>query len=259
MIEQFFRPTTIEQAMDLKRRFQHQAVWFAGGSKLNATPTKTECKIAISLQNLPMNSIDWDNGTLRIGALTKLQQLRDTPSIPQALYEALGFIYSRHLRNQSTIGGEIAAQQTESVLLSVLLVLDTQLLCADGQLLSLEDYLAAPNDRLLSEIIIKKPFDHCSTGKISHSAAGWSVITAAVAISDNQEYRIALDGVGEKARRLHAIESLTLAGEELEKAVSNAIHPTDNLLGSAAYQRYIAGILISDLLTDCRQKEEKSK
>lgn len=102
------------------------------------------------------------------------------------------------------------------MLLSVLLVLDTQLLCADGKPLSLDDYLVAPDDRLLSEIIIKKPFDHCSTGKISHSAAGWSVITAAVAISDNQEYRIALDRVGEKARRLHAIESLTLAGEELE-------------------------------------------
>lgn len=259
MIEQFFRPTTIEQAMDLKRRFQHQAVWFAGGSKLNATPTKTKRKIAISLQNLPMNNVDWDNGTLRIGVLTKLQQLRDMPSIPQALYDALGFIYSRHLRNQSTMGGEIAAQQTESVLLPVLLVLDTEVVYADGQILSLEDYLATPDDRLLSEIIIKKPFRHCATRKISHSAAGWSVITAAVAITDKQQYRIALDGVGEKARRLLAIESLALQGEELEKAVSNAIRPVDNLLGSAAYQRYIAGILIADLLTDCRQKEERSK
>ena len=39
MIEQFFRPDSVEQALELKRRYQDEAVWFAGGSKLNATPT----------------------------------------------------------------------------------------------------------------------------------------------------------------------------------------------------------------------------
>ena len=38
MIEQFFRPDSVEQALELKRRYQDEAVWFAGGSKLNATP-----------------------------------------------------------------------------------------------------------------------------------------------------------------------------------------------------------------------------
>lgn len=37
MIEQFFRPDSVEQALELKRRYQDEAVWFAGGSKLNAT------------------------------------------------------------------------------------------------------------------------------------------------------------------------------------------------------------------------------
>ncbi|HAH5318366.1 TPA: molybdopterin-dependent oxidoreductase FAD-binding subunit, partial [Escherichia coli] len=49
MIEQFFRPDSVEQALELKRRYQDEAVWFAGGSKLNATPTRTDKKIAISL------------------------------------------------------------------------------------------------------------------------------------------------------------------------------------------------------------------
>ena len=40
MIEQFFRPDSVEQALELKRRYQDEAVWFAGGSKLNATPTR---------------------------------------------------------------------------------------------------------------------------------------------------------------------------------------------------------------------------
>ena len=56
MIEQFFRPDSVEQALELKRRYQDEAVWFAGGSKLNATPTRTDKKIAISLQDL---ELDW--------------------------------------------------------------------------------------------------------------------------------------------------------------------------------------------------------
>lgn len=117
MIEQFFRPDSVDQALELKRRYQEDAVWFAGGSKLNATPTRTDKRIAISLQDLELEWIDWDNGALRIGAMTRLQPLHDARYLPAALREAIGFIYSRHLRNQSTLGGEIAAQQQESVLL----------------------------------------------------------------------------------------------------------------------------------------------
>ena len=60
MIEQFFRPDSVEQALELKRRYQDEAVWFAGGSKLNATPTRTDKKIAISLQDLELDWVDWD-------------------------------------------------------------------------------------------------------------------------------------------------------------------------------------------------------
>ena len=88
MIEQFFRPDSVEQALELKRRYQDEAVWFAGGSKLNATPTRTDKKIAISLQDLELDWVDWDNGALRIGAMSRLQPLRDARFIPAALREA---------------------------------------------------------------------------------------------------------------------------------------------------------------------------
>jgi putative selenate reductase FAD-binding subunit len=73
MIEQFFRPDSVEQALELKRRYQDEAVWFAGGNKLNATPTHTDKKIAISLQNLELDWVDWDNGALRIGCNVSLE------------------------------------------------------------------------------------------------------------------------------------------------------------------------------------------
>lgn len=242
MIEQFFRPDSVEQALELKRRYQDEAVWFAGGSKLNATPTRTDKKIAISLQDLELDWIDWDNGALRIGAMSRLQSLRDARFIPAALREALGFVYSRHVRNQSTIGGEIAARQEESVLLPVLLALDAELVFGNGETLSIEDYLACPCDRLLTEIIIKDPYRTCATRKISRSQAGLTVVTAAVAMTDHDGMRIALDGVASKALRLHDVEKQNLEGNALEQAVANAIFPQEDLRGSVAYKRYITGV-----------------
>ncbi|EJA4670851.1 FAD binding domain-containing protein, partial [Escherichia coli] len=73
MIEQFYRPESVKQALELKRQFQDQAVYFGGGSKLNATPTKTTKKIAIDLSKLGLNKVSWQQGQLHIGAQIKLQ------------------------------------------------------------------------------------------------------------------------------------------------------------------------------------------
>lgn len=257
MIEQFFKPDSVEQALELKRRYQDDAVWFGGGSKLNATPTQTTRRIAISLQELELEWTDWDNGALRIGAMTRLQTLRDSHYIPAALHDALGFVYSRHLRNQSTLGGEIAARQEESVIVPVLLALDAQLICGDGEILPLEAYLANPGDRLLTEIVIKEPFRPCATRKISRSQAGLTVVTAAVAITEHDGIRIALDGVADKPLRLRDVETQKLEGNALEQAVADAIFPQEDIRGSVAYKRYITGIVVASLYADCQQMGEE--
>ncbi|MGP0795769.1 molybdopterin-dependent oxidoreductase FAD-binding subunit, partial [Escherichia coli] len=79
-----------------------------------------------------------------------------------------------------------------SVLLPVLLALDAELVFGHGATLSIEDYLACPCDRLLTEIIIKDPYHTCATRKISRSQAGLTFVTAAVAMTDHDGMRIAL-------------------------------------------------------------------
>lgn len=209
------------------------------------------------MQDLELDWIDWDNGALRIGAMSRLQPLRDARFIPAALREALGFVYSRHVRNQSTIGGEIAARQEESVLLPVLLALDAELVLATAKRCQSRT-TACPCDRLLTEIIIKDPYRTCATRKISRSQAGLTVVTAAVAITDHDGMRIALDGVASKALRLHDVETQNLEGNALEQAVANAIFPQEDLRGSVAYKRYITGVLVADLYADCQQAGEEA-
>ncbi len=60
-------------------------------------------------------------------------------------------------------------------------------------------------------------------------------MTAAVAMTDHDGMRIALDGVASKALRLHDVEA-NLEGNALEQAVANAIFPQEDLRGSVAYK-----------------------
>lgn len=189
--------------------------------------------------------------------MSRLQPLRDARFIPAALREALGFVYSRHVRNQSTIGGEIAARQKSRCCFPscwhwmLNWFLATAKRCQSRT-------TACPCDRLLTEIIIKDPYRTCATRKISRSQAGLTVVTAAVAMTDHDGMRIALDGVASKALRLHDVEKQNLEGNALEQAVANAIFPQEDLRGSVAYKRYITGVLVADLYADCQQAGEEA-
>ena len=97
----------------------------------------------------------------------------------------------------------------------------------------------------------------CATRRISRSHAGLSVITAAVALTDDGETRIALDGVADIPIRLRDVEAQQLEGEALEMAVRAAVFPREDLRGSVAYKRYIAGVVVADLYADCQQMGEE--
>ncbi len=58
MIEHYLRPDSTAQALDLMQQHDGAATWFAGGSKLNAAPSKTEKTVAISLDNLPSTKLN---------------------------------------------------------------------------------------------------------------------------------------------------------------------------------------------------------
>ena len=252
MIEQFLKPTSVDEAIRLKSQHKDGAVFMAGGSKLNATPTRTDKKVAISLAGLGLGEIKEQGGQLRIGATVTLQQLIDDPKVPAALRDAAGFIYSRNVRNQATLGGEVCARQDEAVLVPVLLALDAKVLLADGQSSELESFLGGARDSLVVALILPDPARPCATRKIARSAGGLTVLSAAVALSEKGQC-IAVEGVVPHPVRLRAVEQKGLAEVPLELAVSEAVAPREDVRGSVAYKRYIAGVVVADLLADCLQ------
>ena len=253
MFEQLLKPASLDEAVKFKNQFKDDAVYMAGGSKLNAAPTRSTKSVAISLAGLGLNAIKSEGGAVTIGATATLQQVIDNPIIPAAVREAAGFVYSRNVRNQATLGGELFAQQNEAVLLPVLLVMNAKVALAGGAVIELADWLAGSRDALVLAVMLPESDICCTTRKLARSAGGLTVLTAAVAITTDGRQRIAVEGVVPCASRLPGVEQKSLSGEALQAAVSEAIAPIADLRGSVSYKRYIAGVLVADLVNDCQQ------
>ncbi|ABZ75231.1 molybdopterin dehydrogenase FAD-binding [Shewanella halifaxensis HAW-EB4] len=259
MIEQFLQPDNTEQALDLMQQHSACATWFAGGSKLNAKPTLTEKTIAISLDHLSLDKIELQGQALHIGAMCRVQSLIDSELTPYALKQAATFIYSKHLRNQATLGGEIAAYQDESLLLPTLMALKAHVITADASNISIEEYLQQDNRDLILQVVIPDINLVCLAFNMTRSAAGLSIVNAAVSLSQTGETIIVIDGVSPRRAgystpvRLTDIEAQDLDEEALEKAVAQAVFPEADIRGSIEYKQYIAGILVTDLFIECQR------
>ena len=114
-----YRPTTIEEASGILSRHGGQAAVYAGGTDLlirlknglSQAPTYlVDIKKIDNLRYIREDTAGENAGGVRIGALTKLAEMADSPVLGRKypmLVKAIGMISSPELRNASTIGGDL--------------------------------------------------------------------------------------------------------------------------------------------------------
>jgi putative selenate reductase FAD-binding subunit len=284
MIEQFYKPKTIQEALGLKKKLKESAIFLAGGTLVNSKDFPLQQEHLICLEALKLNQVSAKKAEVRIGALCTLQQLLENQSIPPCLKAALAQVVSRNIRNAATLGGHVAAGKSCSDVLPMLIALEAELeICKpSAKKISLEDYLADQPEGLLTEIIIPKT--HLSRrfalSNLRASANSTSTLSAAVSLTlaDGliHDPIIALGGLGRKLTRLMLVEN-KLDGkplppvDELEKLVQE--HLTRRscrplciapclaacISEDADYLRYQSGVLVARTLKEaCRGMEEQS-
>jgi probable selenate reductase FAD-binding subunit len=131
VIEEYFRPTSLADAMELAAR--PGAVILAGGTSVNADPG--DARIAVDLQGLDLGGIDASEGTVRIGATVTLQEIADDPVVPPLVRHLAERELPSILRNAATLGGTIGSAESDSELLTALVALDASLdvMTVDGR------------------------------------------------------------------------------------------------------------------------------
>lgn len=110
---EYLRPESVEQASAILREASEEALLMAGGTDLLVAMKQRlrTPRHLIDLKGIPgLDTIHHQDGTLRIGALTTLRQISQSPIVQEkfpALAQAARRAASPQVRNLATIGGNI--------------------------------------------------------------------------------------------------------------------------------------------------------
>jgi putative selenate reductase FAD-binding subunit len=260
MIQEFFKPQTIAEAVTLKETYKNAAVFMAGGTDVNCRDASSAVEKVIGIEQLKLNAISETDEAVLIGAGVTIQEFIDSTKVPNQLSMAAGHFVNRNIRNMATIGGNIASNNSTSNLIPTLVALDAELkLAGTDASVSVYEYITREMNRLIESITIlsenlEKPF---GIRKFSHTANDISIIVAAVTFNIRNEIvsnvRVATGGVSKHVVRLQELENKLegnklLARSEIEDTVKKAVSPIKDIRGGVRLKKYLAGVLVSDCI-----------
>jgi carbon-monoxide dehydrogenase medium subunit len=217
-----------------------------------------------------MSGISQESDVLRIGALTTISEIADSPLISgtyAVLRDAASQMATLQIRNTATIGGNIAGANPCADLPPVLMVLDAtaSVISADGQRdVPLRELITGPRettlaqDELLTAVLLPRPparfgAAYARFGLRNGNAIAVASVAASLILNDDGTVHNVHIVLGAVAPRPTLVETanLWLEGRELNgdaldetaRAAMEAAQPISDLRGSAEYRRKLVGVL----------------
>jgi len=260
-------PESLEQVVRMLHENGEDAKLLAGGHSLLplmklrlAAPT-----LLVDLRKVPgMHGIQRENGSWRVGAMTRHADLQDTPELGIASKAASG-IADQQVRNRGTIGGSLAHGDPASDLPAVLLALEGEI-TAQGLsgLRSIaaadlfQDYLTTSlaHDEVITEVRLPAT-DGWGYGyeKFTRRAEDWAMVGVCALVKragdgSCEDVRIGLTNMGSTPLRATAAEAAlrgqALDGDSIAGAAEQAAEGTEppgDLNATPGYKRHLARVL----------------
>ncbi|HLH24100.1 MAG TPA: xanthine dehydrogenase family protein subunit M [Chloroflexota bacterium] len=279
-------PATVAEASAELGRLGERARVYAGGAELLLLLRQglLEADYLVNVKRIPgLDVVAWEEGAVRIGATVVHRRLETDPLVRERLplfAYAESQVGNVRVRNQGTVGGNLCFADPHADVATALLVHEATVRVggAATRELPLAEFLvgtyetALAPDELLTEI------------RVPPLPAGWGHaylrveqfyrptlnVAAAVERDDGRlgAARLAVGCVGPKAVRLEELEArlrgLPLA--EAQQVVAGArpylaerLEPVDDLLGSAEYKVYLAGVLLGRALAQAAGSDRESQ
>lgn len=266
-------PQTLGEALDLLDRHGPEAKILAGGTDLLVQMKQEKVSPAhlVNIMKIAELGHVTENGGVRIGAATKLSQVRTYCSRTEkykALFEAISVLGKPQVWNMGTIGGNLCNASPAADTAPPLLVFNGRvtLKSKNGErTLGLEDFFEGVNrtaiatNELMMEIVLDPVAGSSGSAfvKMARVGADISKITCAVAVHREGNMcstcRIALGAVAPVPMRAKGAEAI-LTGQEIGESlvesagrkVSEEIKPIDDVRSTAVYRRTVASILFQD-------------
>jgi len=127
--QNYFTPSTVRQAVALRRRFKDRGLVVAGGTISVQMVSKMliEPEAIICLEKLPLNYVKKRGKTIEIGATTPIAELVENRDIPDGLRQAVESFHGLALKEMATVGGNIFSPAPSGDIATALLSLDAEL------------------------------------------------------------------------------------------------------------------------------------
>lgn len=262
----FHAPDNLKEALSLLNEHGDDARLMAGGTAMMLMMKQSllEANHVVSLHRVPgLSYINRDNGTLRIGALTKHRDVETSAEV-KAANPLLAEVYSRiatvRIRNVGTVGGGLAhsdpAQDPQPALLA--LGASVKIASAQGEReVALSDFLvdyyetALEPGEVITELIVPNAPDGAKGVYIKYlprTADDYPTVgVAAIGVVNGgvcQDVRLGLGALAPTALRATSVED-ALKGQQVSaqsvrqaaEAVASLVDPLDDPRGSAGYKR----------------------
>ena len=278
---QLVQPTSVSEASAALAELGENAKLYAGGAELLLLMRHglLRAQSLVDIKKIDrLHGIDWNQGMLRVGSCVTHRALETDP-IVRAHAPAFAYAESQvanvRVRNQGTLGGNLCFNDPHSDPGIVLLVHDASVVLGGRdreRQLSLQEFFvdmyatAMEPDELLLEVRIPPlPAAMESAYVRLHRYQRPTLGVAAAVKMENSavaEARLAVGCIGPKAQRLAELEE-KIAGVAINAAKStlaeetkylrDLFRPVDDLLGSADYKLYMAGVLLGEALEQAAQ------
>jgi CO/xanthine dehydrogenase FAD-binding subunit len=155
IIEQLVVPGNISDAYVVYAK-NSKAILMAGGVFLRLQ--KRSIPLVIDLSKLDLDYVREEEAYIRIGSMTNLRTIEQSPQVPDGLKLSVRQIGGVGLRNVATIGGSVCGQYPFSDVATALLALGAKLVFYKAGQVTLESYLEGGYTErdILQELLIPK-------------------------------------------------------------------------------------------------------
>ena len=260
MITDIVRPKTVTEAVRAKSA--PGAAYLGGGTWLNSG-SADDVRILVSLEKLGLDSLRVEAGRYLIGASVMFQAIVDSPVVPSVLRQAARLTASRTLRNMVTLGGELGLRPQDSAVIPALIALDAEIsLAGKKKPVPIQKFLDDDNSTdLILGVSVPERIQAAvrAVSRTSHSPRSLVAAVSARAAGPSAEgLRLVVSDCRGQYMRLTAMEK-KLEGmpipprQDLEELARAEFVPAPDMHASGAYKRYMAGVLVADLLVELAQ------
>ncbi len=283
--EKYFRPESLQEAIDLMKEYKGEYKLLAGGTdvvirlKAHALRVKT----IIDISRVPeLSGVRIEDGKLYVGANTRLMDLSKNPDVVNSEWEILaecaGHVSSTQVRNVATLAGNNVNASPSADTTPALLMCDAVVHIAgpDGKRdVAVDDFLLGPGkvDLKDGEIVVGFTFpkqkENSQAAYIKFAIRGdtdIAIVNAGARIglgADGKvsDARLVLGAVAPRSIRMKEVEDFLIGKKATEAIIEEAaamardsITPITDQRATAEYRKQMAYVNLRNAMTEALKK-----